>query len=106
MARIRSLHGVPMPVNRVYELASIKAECEKHNATLRVMIDHVAQVEALVKLGSKHTGSKKWSCYLKVDIETKRAGLPPQSADMNSLIEALLAAKDHIDIFGTCQSVP
>ncbi|KAL7010337.1 hypothetical protein EMMF5_000360 [Cystobasidiomycetes sp. EMM_F5] len=91
---------MPLPVNLFPELIHSKKMLEQYNARLRVMVDHPSQIQQLEKALAAQGEKGVWSIFLKLDIGTKRAGLPPDSAAMDLLIKTA-AQSPHVSIFGT-----
>ncbi|KAI5480484.1 hypothetical protein MNV49_000637 [Pseudohyphozyma bogoriensis] len=88
------LYGVPVPLDRIEELASISKLLASKGAALRVLIDNTVHVEALNSFGDD-----VWSVFIKVDGGGTRAGLPPNSEGMDALLKAALASTK-INVFG------
>ncbi|TCD62211.1 hypothetical protein EIP91_007216 [Steccherinum ochraceum] len=93
------LYGLPVPVNKLEDLASLRDELAKYGGTIRILIDHPVQVEAIEKFEEGRTESKKWSAFMKVDSGGKRAGLEPSSPAFTELLDRALTSS-HVTVYG------
>jgi D-serine deaminase-like pyridoxal phosphate-dependent protein len=91
------LYGVPPGIDRLGELRSLSDKLYANGATLRLMIDHPGQIEALADVPLP--GQRSWSIFIKVDGGGRRAGLPPNSSGMRELIRVAIASP-YVDIYG------
>jgi D-serine deaminase-like pyridoxal phosphate-dependent protein len=76
------------------EKASAAGEC-----TIRLMVDHAAQVAALAEAHARLNRATPWSVFVKVDGGGKRAGAPPRSEQMRDLVLKLRACKE-VEVYG------
>lgn len=66
------LYSMPFYANVFEALSQVKAEMEKHGATLRLMIDHPTQITTLQQLlKAQGRSSEVWSIFLKLDVGTQ-----------------------------------
>ncbi|CAL1695700.1 unnamed protein product [Somion occarium] len=84
------LYGLPIPVNRVADLAALSDVTAQSGAVIRILIDHVDQIKFIEEYEKTMNSSRNWSTFLKVDAGSKRAGLDPSSTAFHSLLEVAL----------------
>lgn len=68
--------------------------------TTRLLVDHIDHISLLSKFARcPENRLQPWSVFIKLDMGTKRAGLPPDSA---ALVELVRAAEEapNVDIYG------
>lgn len=69
---IDDLHfSLPVVESRLSELHALSLQVPK----LRIMLDHVDQLDTLVKFNKSNGITKKWSIFVKINMGTDRAGL-------------------------------
>ncbi|KAL0951238.1 hypothetical protein HGRIS_007956 [Hohenbuehelia grisea] len=93
------LYGVPVAINKLGDLAALSDELAKYGAALHLMVDHPAQVQSLESFEGASETKRRWSCFVKVDGGQKRAGVPPTSLSLKSLLE-LIFASPALEIYG------
>ncbi|KAG9793211.1 D-serine dehydratase [Exophiala dermatitidis] len=82
-AKVNVLYGVPLGPSHVPRLASIARQLREGSVT--VMIDHPSQLRA-VKSFKEEAGFPAY-LFVKIDSGYHRAGLPPTSTDMKTLVQ-------------------
>ncbi|VDB99581.1 unnamed protein product [Peniophora sp. CBMAI 1063] len=93
------LYGLPMAINKIADLSALWEAISTHGAIVRLMIDNLAQVEALEAFESARLNKRKWSVFIKCDGGQSRAGVIPGSRDFESLVKGVLASPA-TEIFG------
>ena len=65
---IKILYGIPLPITKIADLHSLKQQLSKDSAVLRLMVDHVEQVQALKTFNmSLAEEPSPWSVFVKVE---------------------------------------
>lgn len=54
-------------MNKLADLSSLWDEIAPFGATIRVLIDHPDQIEAIQQFEQTRNGTRRWSAFLKVD---------------------------------------
>ena len=67
---------MPIAVNKIRDISELSDELSKHNATLRLHIDHPDQIAALEAFETQKPDPRKWSVFVKVDAGGKYVGIP------------------------------
>lgn len=62
---------MPIAVNKIADIAVLSDELAKHNAVLRLHVDHPEQIAALEVFESHRQEPRKWSVFVKVDCGDK-----------------------------------
>ncbi|KAF8577870.1 hypothetical protein K439DRAFT_1654968 [Ramaria rubella] len=86
------LYGVPVGLNKLFDLAALSDALAAHGGVVRLMVDNPDQVQALETFNSEHDRSAPWSVFVKVECGGKRAGLAVNSPEFKSLLTSLLTA--------------
>lgn len=69
---------MPFPIKSFEILSSLRAEMQKHRATLRLLMDHPGQIQALERLlEAEGRETEAWSIFLKLDVGTQSATFLP-----------------------------
>lgn len=92
------LYGVPVVASRIPELAHLMTLVPD----MRLMLDNEVQLDALVHYSQIHKTSERWSIFIKVDSGYGRAGLPPASIALESLIKRALSSEllELVSVYG------
>ncbi|OCB90100.1 hypothetical protein A7U60_g2658 [Sanghuangporus baumii] len=93
------LYGMPIAVNKVADIAALSDELAKHNAVLRLHVDHPEQIVALETFESQRPEPRKWSVFIKVDCGDKRAGIPAASPDFEAFLTRVISSPA-VSIYG------
>ncbi|ORY22820.1 putative serine dehydratase domain-domain-containing protein [Naematelia encephala] len=91
------LYSMPVSADKLEDLNDAQEKIG-NKGVLRLMLDHPAQVAAIEGFNARFKRGA-WSVFLKVDGGGRRAGAPPESEQMRSLIKACLASSA-VDIYG------
>ncbi|KAH9065716.1 putative serine dehydratase domain-containing protein [Lactarius vividus] len=83
------LYGLPVAVNKVADLSDLWDEAAKYGAIVRLLVDHPKQIEALNDFENTRSIKRKWSVFMKIDGEQKRAGVAPGSAAFETLLQTI-----------------
>ena len=98
--QIKDVHfSLPVVKSRIEEFA----EFSKNVEHLRLMLDQVDQLNALVEYRKKNPDIKKWSIFIKIDMGTHRAGLGIEDKELVQILKLALLddeVKQHIEIYG------
>ncbi|KAL6309925.1 putative serine dehydratase domain-containing protein [Sparassis latifolia] len=86
------LYGLPVAVNKIADLSALWDEVAYSDVALRILIDHPDQVAFLEKFEYQRKTSRKWSVFIKIDCGQKRAGQPPSSPQLRTLLMAAFAS--------------
>ncbi|KAG7712880.1 hypothetical protein KL930_004186 [Ogataea haglerorum] len=78
------LFSLPVVSSRLEELAELGSKVEN----LRLMVDNLEQLDILAAYSKKHSLSRKWSVFIKINMGTNRAGFLPSS--VGELLEKIL----------------
>jgi len=82
------LYGLPIAVNKIKDLSALCDQVSVNGVSLRILIDHPAQIAYLEQFESKRDSPRKWSVFIKIDCGTKRAGLRPDSPQLREVLRA------------------
>ncbi|KAH8100676.1 hypothetical protein BXZ70DRAFT_938277 [Cristinia sonorae] len=93
------LYGLPVPINKLADLSDLWDEIAPHAGTVRVMVDHPIQVEAIERFEDTKSTNRRWSVFIKVDAGGKRAGLEPSSPAFQELLKSALLSQN-ISVYG------
>ncbi len=58
---------MPIGADKIHDLNTLQQEHLGDRATIRLMVDHKAQIEALGLYNQKHGRVQPWSLFIKVD---------------------------------------
>jgi D-serine ammonia-lyase len=61
-----------------------------HETTILLILDNEAQLAALEEMRLKQQGLQPWGIFIKVDVGYHRAGLPPDSPRLQTLLQRVL----------------
>lgn len=61
------LYGLPVAINKVQDLAELRAELGKHGGQMRLLVDHPDQVQFLQAYETQQIASKPWSVFVKIN---------------------------------------
>lgn len=61
------MYGLPVAINKIADLSALWEAVSTHGAIVRLMIDNLAQVEALEAFESARLDKRKWSVFIKCD---------------------------------------
>ncbi|KAL5534392.1 hypothetical protein ACEPAG_854 [Sanghuangporus baumii] len=86
------LYGMPIAANKIADIAALSDELAKHNAVLRLHVDHPEQIAALEAFESQRSEPRKWSVFVKVDCGDKRAGIPAASPDFEAFLTRVISS--------------
>ncbi|OJD33737.1 alanine racemase domain-containing protein [Diplodia corticola] len=93
------LYGLPIRPSALPELAQLAASTTPPLKIL-LMLDHPSQIPHLAAFAAAHPSTPPWSCFIKIDMGTRRAGLPLASPALPALIRAAEAAPHAVHIHG------
>jgi len=93
------LYGLPIGPSKIPEVAELADQLLEKKCHLRVLVDHVDQIDAIEKHYEKNGRILRWSAFIKVDAGNKRAGLRPSTNEFNHLL-ARIVNSTTIDIYG------
>lgn len=65
------LYGLPVAINKISDLSDLWEKIALHGATLRLIVDHPDQIDALNSFESQKTNPRKWSVFVKIDCGDK-----------------------------------
>ncbi|KAL1633284.1 hypothetical protein SLS58_011150 [Diplodia intermedia] len=82
------LYGLPIRPSALPTLSSLTTPTFK----ILLMLDHPSQIPHLDAHASAHPGTPPWSCFIKIDMGTHRAGIPLTSPTLRALIAAAEAS--------------
>lgn len=80
------LYSMPVAESRIEELA----EFSKNVTHLRLMLDDLDQLKALVQYSKKSGYSKKWSFFVKMNMGSDRAGYTLESEELIQVLKLIL----------------
>ncbi|KAF5313039.1 hypothetical protein D9619_003555 [Psilocybe cf. subviscida] len=86
------LYGMPVAVNKVDDLASLRRELEAHGGAVKLLVDHPDQVKFLEKYESSRETPKRWLAFVKINGGQNRAGVYPDSPALTELVKVILAS--------------
>ncbi|KAI0308238.1 putative serine dehydratase domain-containing protein [Multifurca ochricompacta] len=86
------LYGLPVAINKIADLSELWDEAAKNGAIIRLLVDHPKQIEALEHFEKTRPVGRKWSVFVKVDMQQKRAGVVPGSPGFESLVKDIHAS--------------
>ncbi|KAH7102469.1 hypothetical protein BKA62DRAFT_699647 [Auriculariales sp. MPI-PUGE-AT-0066] len=92
------LYGVPVPMNKIADLAELAHTMASHQGVVRLIVDNPIQIQGLEEFGAR-TGSHNWSVFIKVDAGNGRAGQVPNTPAMTALLQAALLSPA-VSIYG------
>jgi D-serine ammonia-lyase len=72
------LYGLPVPPNKITDMAMIADIMTQYGGTFRVLIDHPEQVHCLDEQGQIEGRSRRWSVFVKIDAGNKFVVRPDQ----------------------------
>lgn len=84
------LYGIPLPPSQASRLAHLGRQLGK--ARISVMVDHVSQLDAVIRLG-KEVGYSP-GVFLKIDTGYHRAGLPSDGLHKGGLVNRIAELHD------------
>jgi D-serine deaminase-like pyridoxal phosphate-dependent protein len=61
------LYGLPVGLNKLDDLSALHAEMTKYGGTVRILLDHLDQVEFLEEYERAQEHPKKWSAFIKMN---------------------------------------
>jgi len=61
------LYGLPVAINKVQDLSELRAELQKYDGELRLLVDHPDQVLFLEAYETQQNTGKRWSVFVKID---------------------------------------
>jgi D-serine ammonia-lyase len=62
------LYGLPVAINKVQDLAELRAELGKYGGELRLFVDHLDQVKFLqAYYETQQITGKPWSVFVKIN---------------------------------------
>ncbi|KAL0071858.1 hypothetical protein AAF712_000780 [Marasmius tenuissimus] len=93
------LYGLPLAPNKIEDLSNIWDEAAASGGVVRILIDHPSQIQFLEQFESSRPQPRRWSVFVKIDGEQKRAGISIKSPNFESLVKALFSSKA-IDVYG------
>lgn len=76
------LYGLPVAINKIADLSSLKEEMNAHGGDVVLMIDHPAQILAVQQFEIAKGTQRKWPIFIKIDGGQKYislSDLPSQS---------------------------
>ncbi|KAH8587669.1 putative serine dehydratase domain-containing protein [Bisporella sp. PMI_857] len=89
------LYGLPIGPSMLPEMDILSK-----TVTTRLLVDHIDHISLLSKYERcPENKSQPWSVFIKLDMGTKRAGLPPKSAALKELVRVAEDAPN-VDIYG------
>jgi D-serine deaminase-like pyridoxal phosphate-dependent protein len=65
------MYGLPLPIDRLGELAGIADKLSQYDGNLRVLIDNPAQVQAVESWTQQEGKGRRWSAFIKCDAGGK-----------------------------------
>ncbi|KAH7883552.1 putative serine dehydratase domain-containing protein [Phlebopus sp. FC_14] len=86
------LYGLPVAFNKLDDLSLLHEEMTKYGGTVRIFVDNLEQVKYLEQYESSQEKPKKWSVFIKMVGEQKRAGTSPKRESFIPFITAVLAS--------------
>ncbi|KAI0735103.1 hypothetical protein C8Q76DRAFT_610134 [Earliella scabrosa] len=93
------LYGLPMAPNKIADLSALTDELAAVGASMHILVDNPDQVKVIEAWESTKANHRKWSVFMKVDCGNQRAGLRPDTAEFNALLQAVLASSS-ISLYG------
>ncbi|KAL0576370.1 hypothetical protein V5O48_005629 [Marasmius crinis-equi] len=93
------LYGLPVAPNKIEDLSNIWDEVASNGGVVRLLVDHPSQIHFLEQFESKRSQPRRWSVFLKIDGEQKRAGISITSPQFEPLIKALFSS-NAISVYG------
>ncbi|KAI9509076.1 putative serine dehydratase domain-containing protein [Russula earlei] len=86
------LYGLPIPINKISDLSDLWDEAGKDGAIVRLLVDHPSQIQALDDFERARAVKRRWSVFVKIDGNQKRAGVVPGTPAFEALLKAILAS--------------
>ena len=65
------MYGLPVAINKITDLSDLWDEAAKHEAIVRLLVDHPRQIEALEDFEKRRTTKRQWSVFVKLDGNQK-----------------------------------
>ena len=93
---------MPIALDKVEDAKSLANYLRPHNAQFRLMVDSVAQIQALEQYAhesSRFVGQTPWSVMIKLDGGYHRAGLTVNSDELKQAIRLCLDSP-YVELFG------
>ena len=104
-----------MAPNKIADLSALTDELAAVGASMHILVDNPDQVKVIEAWESTKANHRKWSVFMKVDcgnqyvlphipatlifMRHRRAGLRPDTAEFNALLQAVLASSS-ISLYG------
>jgi D-serine deaminase-like pyridoxal phosphate-dependent protein len=63
--------GIPLPLDRIAELAQVADTLQKHDGHVRILIDHPRQLSFLEEWTKQEAKHRRWSVFVKCDAGGK-----------------------------------
>lgn len=91
------LFSMPVVQSRLSEIL----ELSKHVKNMRLMLDNLDQLDALIEFNKKHGYTGKWSLFIKINMGSDRAGFELDSPDLKRTLERISTdAKNYVELYG------
>jgi D-serine ammonia-lyase len=65
------LYGLPVAINKITDLSDLWDEAAKHEAIVRLLVDHPRQIEALEDFEKRRSTKRQWSVFVKLDASQR-----------------------------------
>lgn len=65
------LYGLPVAINKIFDLSDLWDEAAKDGAIVRLLVDHPRQIEALEDFEKRRATKGRWSVFVKLDGNQK-----------------------------------
>ncbi|OAX44262.1 hypothetical protein K503DRAFT_765231 [Rhizopogon vinicolor AM-OR11-026] len=93
------LYGLPVGLNKLDDLSALHAEMTKYDGSVRILLDHLDQVEFLEEYERAQEHPKKWSAFIKMNGGLMRAGIQPEPVSFKAFMRRVFASPV-ISVFG------
>jgi D-serine ammonia-lyase len=64
---LKILYGLPIGVNKIVDMSTLRNKISTQGAIFRVLIDHPNQVRILEEFERQQSTPRRWSAFVKVD---------------------------------------
>ncbi|KAH3901618.1 related to D-serine dehydratase [Saccharomycodes ludwigii] len=97
-------YTLPITFNDSFFMETLNSLRSKKKNHFHIFIDHVNQLEKLIEYASSAADGidSKFSVFIKIDVGTHRAGIPPDSSSYHEILNKLYTEKcsKYIDLYG------